>query len=498
MPVQGAGAEKTVTHLLLIDVAHLFYVAWHATSDQEVSAAYTKTLEKVAKVRAAVEHTHCAICCDHGPYWRHELSGGTYKAQRLQPSEAMMEQFARVRERLAADGLAVWRVKAYEADDIIATAVRIATERGHRVTIASGDKDLMQCVSDTVSLFNTNQWTTFDAAAVREKFGVDPSQMADMLALWGDTSDNVVGIPGIGPKKAADLLNKFGNGTAAIQAAQDGDKLSLLMPKAVCEALRKYWKNYAIALALVSLKTDVPINYDEALQERKPQSLSKEPRDMDAEDEELISSPQAKVPSEPPPAPAPEQPRAIQNYQERPTPPTSFELGLEPTNMTQAYKLAAGLFDSRLYQRFGNAEAIFAVVIRGREMGLGALTALDAFHVIEGKPSPSAHLLIAQAKKHPDCEYFVMVDSSATSATYETKNRRNPRTERITYTLEQAKQAGLCPEEMRTKKIDGKDSRSQWEKRPDEMLRKTCAVQLARSAYPDVMLGLTAHEETEF
>ena len=482
--------------LLLIDVAHLFHVSWHATADQEAGAAFSKTLEKVAWVRGAVEHDHCAICCDWGPYWRHELTMGSYKAQRLSPTEAFNDQFARVRDRLARDGLTVWRVKTFEADDVIATACEYARQLGHEVTIATGDKDLMQLVCDTVSVFSTTSGARMGSAQVLEKFGVLPHQVVELLALWGDTSDNVPGIPGVGAKKAAALIAKYGTGEAAITAAMQGDKD---ITPAISRALVEHQASYRAAWKLISLRTDVPIVFDEIFEVRKPEPLS-QGRDMDPEDEELISAPQATPPSAPPPAPAPapEPTRTIQNYQERPAPPTSFELGLEPTNMTQAYKLAAGLFDSRLYQRFGNAEAIFAVVIRGREMGLGALTALDAFHIIDGKPSPSAHLLIAQAKRHPDCDYFVMVDSSSTSATYETKNRRNPRPERITFTLDQAKQAGLCPDELRTKRLDGKDGRSQWEKRPDEMLRKTCAVQLARSAYPDVMLGLTAHEETEF
>jgi hypothetical protein len=109
-----------------------------------------------------------------------------------------------------------------------------------------------------------------------------------------------------------------------------------------------------------------------------------------------------------------------------------------------------------------------------------------------------AHLIVARAKKHPDCEYFTMVESTDTSCTYETKNRTSAQPSRLTYTIEQAKQAGLCPEEIRTRSVakpGEKDSRGNWEKRPAEMLRKTCAVQLVRVEFPDAAMGIYCEEE---
>lgn len=490
----GTISDDTATHrVLLIDVAHLFYQSWHATADREVGEAFTKTLERVAWVRSRVRHNACAICCDHGPYWRHKIDPN-YKAQRQRPSEAMMDQFARVRERLARDGLLVWRFEGFEADDVIGTACQIAKERGIEVVIASGDKDLMQCISESCTYFSTNSGHEMGVGDCIEKFGVPPEQMPDLLALWGDTSDNVPGIPGVGQKKAAALLSKFGNAPAAVEAARAGD---MTIPKAVSAALVEHWKNYAWALQLVSLRTDVPLQFDDLFEERETLPLSEE-NDMA---EEFDEHPQEPTTPEQPVAhasmvvdtPAPQPTTQLARVS-----PQSFEMGLEPVGLGQAVKLAQGLHNSRLYQRFPNADAITAVIIRGREMGLGALTALDCFHVIEGKPSPQAHLLIARAKAHPDCEYFQLIESTADSVTYETKNRRNPRPTRHTYSLDMAKRAGICPEEMRRRDPrDPKDSRGQWEKRPDEMLRKTCAVQLARIEYPDAVLGLVAFEELD-
>jgi len=168
-----------------------------------------------------------------------------------------------------------------------------------------------------------------------------------------------------------------------------------------------------------------------------------------------------------------------------------WSMQLEPASLGAAQKLAIGLYNSQMYTRFPTAEAIWGVIIRGREMGIGALTALDCFHFFEGKPAMHAHLIIERAKEHPDCEYFRFVGGDDTYAEYETKNRKNPEPTRLRYTIEQAKQAGLAPETPRTRPPNGdKDRRGQWEKRPAEQLRKTCGVQLARIEYPGAAMGL--------
>jgi hypothetical protein len=120
-------------------------------------------------------------------------------------------------------------------------------------------------------------------------------------------------------------------------------------------------------------------------------------------------------------------------------------------------------------------------------------------HVIEGKPAIHAHLIIARAKAHPDCEYFRMVESTAERAVYETKNKNNPEPTRHTYTIDDARRAGLAPDRPRERNPSPgeKDRRGQWEKRPAEMLRKTAAAQLARIEYPDAALGIYSLEELE-
>lgn len=467
--------------LLLIDLSGIFWANHHATADQHVSEAFARTIERVTSLRQGYDHV--AICVDSPPYFRKELLP-TYKAQRDAPSPQAVEQLDRVKERLVADGLLLWAARGFEADDIAATAAARAREYGIAVTLASSDKDWLQLVDDAagIRVLSTMSGAVYERTGVVEKTGVTPDLICDWLALQGDSSDNIPGIPKVGPKTAAKLLLQYGS---LAEVLGNADKQT----EKLCAALIEHAGAARLARQLVELRTDAPINFEDLFAERKVQPIREATEDMESnehmtDDGEVISSP-AQSDSTPPPAEIvqldPQQSTALAK-------PGDWSMGLEPQTLGAAMKLAIGLANSRLYTRFPNAEAIWAIVIRGREMGLGALTALDSFHIIEGKPSPSAHLLIARCKAHPDCEYFQFVGGDATFAEYETKNRRNPRPTRLKYTLEQAKAAGLLAP---TKS----GAPSNWEKRPEEMLRKTCAVQLGRIEYPEATGGLYAVEE---
>jgi 5'-3' exonuclease len=466
---------------MLVDLSGLFWASWHATVDQEVSAAYALTISKVRAL--AHGYDYVAICCDAPPYFRKEILS-TYKAQRDAPPEQALAQFRRVKDRLAADGFLLWGVRGFEADDVIATATKLAVAAELAVTIASGDKDLLQLVSNVrhVRVVSTMSDKTYDDAAVIEKFEVPPAYIADSLALIGDKSDNVPGVPGVGPKIAGRLVTQWGGVEGVL------DNLPDVEPVRIREAIAARTGEVRTALRLVELRYDVPIEWDELFAERKTQRLTEE-QDMSDIDDDAVETEGVELESAPQnEAPQPEQPKpdALAKTQGNGHGMQMFEQGLQPGTLGAAYKLARGLYESRLYSRFPNAEAIWAVIIRGREMGLGALTALDTFHVIEGKPAPSAHLLVSRAKQHPDCEYFQFISGDDKHAEYETKNRRNPRPTRLRYTIEQATRAGLLAK-----------SGGNWSKRPEEMLRKTAAVQLARLEFPDALLGAYAAEELE-
>lgn len=134
-----------------------------------------------------------------------------YKANRPPAPEDLIPQFPLIREASEAMHLLTVDKPGYEADDIIATYTRQAVERGMEVTIVSSDKDLMQLVGDSVSMFDAMKSRKVGVLEVEEKFGVEPGRVLDVLSLMGDSSDNVPGIPGIGPKTAAQLIQEYGS-----------------------------------------------------------------------------------------------------------------------------------------------------------------------------------------------------------------------------------------------------------------------------------------------
>jgi DNA polymerase-1 len=134
-----------------------------------------------------------------------------YKANRLEPPDDLVPQFPLVREAAHAFHLPVIELEGYEADDVIATYARHAREQGREVIIVSSDKDLMQLVGGAIQMYDPMKQRPIDRAEVIARFGVGPEQVGDVLALAGDTSDNVPGVPGIGVKTAAQLLTEFGS-----------------------------------------------------------------------------------------------------------------------------------------------------------------------------------------------------------------------------------------------------------------------------------------------
>ncbi|MEP3673768.1 MAG: DNA polymerase I [Hyphomicrobiales bacterium] len=155
--------------------------------------------------------THFAVIFDHSSKtFRNEIYP-EYKANRSAPPEDLRPQFGLIREATHAFNLPSIEKEGFEADDLIATYARIANESGDRVTIVSSDKDLMQLVTDNVSMYDSMKDKHISTPEVLEKFGVGPEMMIDLQALAGDSTDNVPGVPGIGAKTAAQLLLEYGD-----------------------------------------------------------------------------------------------------------------------------------------------------------------------------------------------------------------------------------------------------------------------------------------------
>ncbi len=176
-----------------------------------------------------------------------------YKANREEAPADLIPQFALIREATEAFGIPGIELEGYEADDLIAAYARLATEQGRKVTIVGTDKDLMQLVNDNVRLYDPIKGRYLSADDVFEKFGVQPDRVIDVQALAGDSADNVPGVPGIGVKTAAQLINEFGTLESLLERAHE-----IKQPKRR-EALIEHAENARLSKKLVTLDAHAPV-----------------------------------------------------------------------------------------------------------------------------------------------------------------------------------------------------------------------------------------------
>jgi DNA polymerase-1 len=227
-------ADETNQHLFLVDGSAYIFRAYHALppltrkSDGMPVGAVSgfcnmlwKLLESARDTAVGLVPTHFAVIFDYSSKTFRNTLYPEYKANRTAPPEDLVPQFALIREATRAFGLPCIEQEGIEADDIIATYARQMREAGGGVTIISSDKDLMQLVTATVSLYDPMKDKEIGPDGVFEKFGVFPDKMIDLQALVGDSTDNVPGVPGIGPKTAAQLLDEYGTLDALLERASE-------------------------------------------------------------------------------------------------------------------------------------------------------------------------------------------------------------------------------------------------------------------------------------
>lgn len=176
-----------------------------------------------------------------------------YKANRDEPPEELIPQFALIREAAEAFGLPAMELEGYEADDLIATYARQAQARGQKVVIVSSDKDLMQLVDDGIVMYDPIKLKEIGPAEVEEKFGVPPAKVTEVQALAGDNIDNIPGIPGIGVKTAAQLIQEYGDLETLLSNAA-----RIKQPKRR-ERLTEHADAARVSLKLVKLDEAVPV-----------------------------------------------------------------------------------------------------------------------------------------------------------------------------------------------------------------------------------------------
>ncbi|MFQ5355856.1 MAG: DNA polymerase I [Mariprofundaceae bacterium] len=247
-----------MSHLAIIDGSNYVFRAFHAIRHLSNSRGLPTNavygyLQMVRRVLAELKPTHVAVAFDPkgGSFRQKEYPA--YKAQRPPMPEDLAVQWPYVWELTQAFHFNLLCVDGYEADDVIATLARQAEGRGWDVTIISSDKDLMQLINTRIHMLDTMKSLRFDAAAVYNKWGVEPEQIVDLLALAGDSADNIPGVPGIGPKTAALLLGKYGDMENLLSHAND------IPQKKRRENLIQYADDARLAYNLVRLREDVPL-----------------------------------------------------------------------------------------------------------------------------------------------------------------------------------------------------------------------------------------------
>ncbi|UDL92896.1 DNA polymerase I [Mesorhizobium sp. PAMC28654] len=258
---------KKGDHLFLVDGSGYIFRAYHALppltrkSDGLPVGAVSgfcnmlwKLMLDARNTDVGIVPTHFAVIFDYSSKtFRNELYP-EYKANRSAPPEDLIPQFGLIRQATRAFNLPCVEMEGFEADDLIATYARLAREAGGDTTVISSDKDLMQLVGATVGMYDPMKDRQIGIPEVIEKWGVPPEKMVDLQALTGDSVDNVPGVPGIGPKTAAQLLEQFGDLDTLLARAgeikQDKRRESIV---ANAEKAR-------ISRQLVTLKDDVPVS----------------------------------------------------------------------------------------------------------------------------------------------------------------------------------------------------------------------------------------------
>ena len=248
--------------LFLIDGNNQMYRAYHALHgltgpDGRSTNAVYGFITMLRKLLSDQQPDLVAAAFDlKGPTFRHALAAD-YKANRRPMPDDLVEQVPWVHEACAALGVPVVTHEGFEADDVIGTLATQAVAVGVNVVVVTGDKDFFQLVGHRIRVFNPrDEGTWYDDAGVLEKFGVRPDQVVDVLALMGDASDNIKGVPGIGEKGARDLLADFGSLDWLLEHADE------LPKKKYRTALTEHADDARSSLELVRIRMDVPVPYE--------------------------------------------------------------------------------------------------------------------------------------------------------------------------------------------------------------------------------------------
>lgn len=424
----------------IIDLASIFYRLWHINRD-EVEF-------KIIGILKTLQYEKIIVCVDAPPYKRKE-SYPEYKANRDIPDPELIGMLEVVKKKILREGFTIAMLQGWEADDVVASLYKQHTEIGDEVFVYGSDKDLLQCC-------NLIDYFDGTISTPESKFGLSRNQIVDYLALKGDSTDNIIGVNGIGDKTAVALLTTFGSVDGIYDSLEKTPEkfTKEKIKESLIASKEQVYKN----MSLIELNDSLNPEFVE----QKIEAVEPEPEELPKQQEQAKNETQAIVRSEVP-----------------------FKHSLEPMGLDQAYRAAKMFNTSGLYPKFKGPEQIMMIVMRGRELGIGATTSLDLIEMIQGKPTMKAAGMLALVRASSSCEYFVFKETDSKKCTCVTKRKGDPCDSTVTFTIEDAQKMGLT----------GKDN---WIKQPAVMLQWRACARLIRMVYPDLVNGIYATEEMEF
>ncbi|NRQ44167.1 DNA polymerase I [Rheinheimera sp. YQF-2] len=254
------------TPLILVDGSSYLFRAYHSpphltNSRGEATGAIYGVVNMLKSLLRQYQPTQMAVVFDaKGPTFRNEMYS-EYKAHRPPMPDDLRSQIEPLHRIIEAMGLPLLCVSGVEADDVIGTLSRQASREGRHTLISTGDKDMAQLVDEHVTLINTMTNTLLDPQGVTEKFGVGPELIIDYLALMGDKVDNIPGLPGVGEKTAAALLQGLGSIEQIYQQLDKVPALSFRGAKTMVAKLEEFHEQLKLSYQLATIKTDVELPY---------------------------------------------------------------------------------------------------------------------------------------------------------------------------------------------------------------------------------------------
>lgn len=259
-------ATTATSPLILVDGSSYLFRAYHSpphltNSKGEATGAIYGVVNMLKSLVRQYQPSQMAVIFDaKGPTFRNEMYS-EYKAHRPPMPDDLRSQIAPLHRIIAAMGLPLLCIEGVEADDVIGTLARQASSEGRNTLISTGDKDMAQLVDEHITLINTMTNTLLDPAAVVDKFGVGPELIIDYLALMGDKVDNIPGLPGVGEKTAAALLQGLGSIEQIYQQLDKVATLSFRGAKTMPAKLQEFRAQLELSYQLATIKTDVVLPY---------------------------------------------------------------------------------------------------------------------------------------------------------------------------------------------------------------------------------------------